>query len=454
MELHRWTIGLGIGLLAGILGAPVQADGPAGTAVAREVGRTGPAVRAGELALPEVLDPIGPVVDDGVGAPADFTVGGYTDRQVGMRWWNRGAPLTRVFRSVTGGPWTEVQRFTQLPANAYVDFLDQAATANTEHCYRITASDGASNATAKTTPARCVITRDGRDIPVNRIQLRLRVATAAGADLDAPLEVRLQSPSWLVPTVTNWRPAGNSTWVDSTADDFERGSSRTYDLLLTNIDEVSDITQVTFAAPGDDTLCIAGFDLLLDGQPAFTRDYGNDAASCAKVGGSQLAGADYQALRASASWMALQPVYFIGYDGPGLRSVIESQFGHAMKGKGELRSGRVTSTQVDRDRARFSVPLRVYDVPLLGDVDSTVQFDMVFTRTNSGWSLGTENVDADSDDLLGYFMPILGWKILYEASQQIESRVGAIRPTTVGAPAEGLRPCFGPDAGLTACFDN
>lgn len=411
-------------------------------------------MRAGERALPEILEPIGPIIDSGVNPPADFTIGGYTHSQVAMRWWNRGAPLTRIFRSVRGGDWSEIQRFTQLPTHAYVDFMDQPVTADVEHCYRVTVSDGAVNSSAVSTPARCVITRDGRVIPVNRIQLRLRVATAANADLDAPLELRLQSPSWRVPTVTNWRPAGNSTWVDSTADDFERGSDRTYDLLPSNVSEVSDITQVTFAAPGNDKLCISGFDLMVDGATAYTRHYGNSAGTCAMVGDNQVVGVDYHALRASATWQSLRPNLFTGYTGPSLRSVIEPQFGHFLKGLGELRSGSVNSTVVNRDRLRVTVPLKVYDVFLLGDVDSTVEFDMVLARTSAGWDLSTENVDADSSDLLGYFLPIIGWKILNEASQQIESRVAAIRPTAVGAPLKGLRPWFGADGALTGCFDN
>src|SRR3546814_2439313 len=81
------------------------------------------------------------------------------------------------------------------------------------------------------TPARCVITHDDRDRPVFRLRLQVHVADVADAGTDDALEVRLQSPAWLVPAVTNWRPAGNSTWVDSTANDFERNSNLTYDLI-------------------------------------------------------------------------------------------------------------------------------------------------------------------------------------------------------------------------------
>lgn len=450
MNQRAWMAGLCLLMTV----SAVRADDPVrGLATAREADRRGPAVRPGEVAPPEIFEPIGPVIDPGINLPGDFTIGGYSDTDVGMRWWNNGAPLTRVMRSVEGSAYTEVQRYTTLPVGAYVEYRDQAATPDTEHCYRITVSDGSSNAGSQTTPARCVVTRDGRQIGVKRLQLRLRVANVANADLDRPLEVRLQSPSWLVPTVTNWRPAGNSTWVDSTGDDFERGSEKTYDLMLGNISEVSDITQVTFAAPGNDRLCIAGFDLLVGTQTAFSRNFGNTASTCAWVGGSDVAGVGHRELRGSASWQALGNEFFAGYDGPALRSVLEAQFGHFLHGLGELRSGSVNTTFRDRDRLSVSVPIRVYDVPVLGDVDSTVNFDLVLANSSGAWKLSTANVDADSDDLLGYFLPVIGWKILYEASQRIESQVGAIRPTDASAPVDGFRPCFRDGGALGVCYE-
>jgi hypothetical protein len=69
-------------------------------------------------------------------------------------------------------------------------------------------------------------TRDGRDIRISRAQVRIRVPSFyvnGWPQTDGDLEVRLQSPAWL----EQWRPAGNRTWVDSSVDDFEMGSSRT-----------------------------------------------------------------------------------------------------------------------------------------------------------------------------------------------------------------------------------
>lgn len=416
---------------------------------ARPQDRRGPAVGPGEVGP---VEPIGPEIDTGVHAPLDFTIGSHTPTEVALRWWNQGAPQTKVFRNINGGAWSVIQTFDQLPEGAYVDFHDLEAAANTENCYRISASDGVNPYTAKTTPLRCMITRDGRDLPVHRLQLRLYVANVANAGSDEPLEVRLQFPSWVVPTATNWRPAGNSTWIDSTADDFERASSLTYDLMLTNVAEVSDITQVTLASPGNDQLCVAGLELFVDGQPAFRKSFGNDAATCAWVGGSNALSVDFAELRNDPSWNQLGVVTFVGFDGEALRSIIQAQFGHFLHGKGELQNGSaLTTSRVDESRLKVSVPLTVYDVPVLGDVDSRVDFDMVLAPTGQ---LSFENVDASSSDLLGYFLPIIGWKILYETSQRIESMLGDVRlPGGTASPVANTHPCFTADGGISVCFD-
>lgn len=411
--------------------------------------RFGPVANPGEIGP---LQPVGPQIESGVNPPTDFTIGAYTTNNVGMRWWNRGAPQTRILRSIGGGTWSVIQTFGSLPVNAYVDFRDLQASPNTENCYRISVWDGTNAFSTQTTPARCAITRDGRDLPVFRLRLRLQVANVENAGTDDAVEVRLQSPSWLVPAVTNWRPAGNSTWVDSTVNDFERNSNLTYDLMLTHVSQVSDITQITLAKPGSDDLCIAGLELTVNNSPAYSRNYGNAAATCARVGGENMLSVDYNELRNSTSWNQLSKEIFSGYDGAALRSIIQAQFAHALHGIGELRNGTaITTTRASEDRLKVFVPIRVYDVPILGDVDSNVHFDLVMSTAGK---LSIENVDADSSDLLQYFMPIIGWKILYETSERIESTLSSMRPSGGGSsPLPDTHPCFTPDAGVSVCFD-
>src|SRR3546814_18427825 len=77
-----------------------------------------------------------------------------------MRWWNQGAPQTKVSRSIGGGAWSVIQTFGPLPANAYIDFRDLQAAPETENCYRVAASDGLNAFSALYTPALCVSTHD------------------------------------------------------------------------------------------------------------------------------------------------------------------------------------------------------------------------------------------------------------------------------------------------------
>src|SRR3546814_15431978 len=119
-----------------------------------------------------------------------------------MRWWNQGAPQTKVSRSIGGGAWSVIQTFGPLPANAYIDFRDLQAAPDTENCYRVAASDGMNAFSALYTPARCVITHDDRDRPVFRPRLQVHVADVA----DARSEERSVGKGWVRTCRTGWEP--------------------------------------------------------------------------------------------------------------------------------------------------------------------------------------------------------------------------------------------------------
>lgn len=409
------------------------------------------------------LEPVGPQIDDGVNAAQDFTVHSPSPTSVGLRWFNKGAPRTEISRSVNGGPWASIQSLGPLPENEYALFLDEGATANAENCYVIRVWDGVNSGSSLSTPQRCQFTRDGRDLPVHRLQLRLRVPHVSDAGTDNGVEVRLQSPSWLVPAVTNWRPAGNRTWVDSTFDDLEQGSNRTYDLMLDNVQQASDITMITLAKTGDDDLCIAELELLIDGQPAFQNTFGDTDATCKWVTDNDPFTVTFSELRASPTWNNLGLPTFTGFNGAALRSRIEATFGHWLHGVGALRNGSLTTSQrVNESRLSMSVPIVVYDVSwgpvYLGDVDSTVYFDLVLKQEVDGagnpvTKLAIENVDADSSDLLAVFVPIVS-PILYGVSTEIESQVSDFDPVTLPpSPLSGTHVCFSDDGGIGVCFD-
>jgi hypothetical protein len=451
-QIRRDRVAPPIGSTTEVERAPDRPQAPQTQPLARPRDRIGPAFRPEDIGPIGPIEPIGPQIDTGVRPPLDFTIPHYTTTDVSLRWWNGGGPQTEIHRSVSGGPWTLVQTYGPLPANAYVDFLDQSASIDAENCYMVTVSDGAT--TGRSTPVRCAMTRNGLERPVRRLQLQLAIATAAGADADDPVEVRLQSPSWLVPTVTNWRPAGNSTWLDSTADDFERGTNLTYELMLTNVEEMSDITQITVAKPGSDMMCVAGLVLTINSQPGYSRNYGNGANACVEVGGDKVLSVSFEELRTNPNWNLVGDLTIPGYSANELRAIIQAHFGHFLHGLGELRNGAtLTTTYVNDRRLQVSVPVRVYDAPLLGDVDSNIRFDLALVGSPTAPRLAIENVDADSTDLLGIFLPVIGWKILYETSQTIESHMANLRPVALDStPPGGTYVCFKSDASVSVCF--
>jgi hypothetical protein len=68
--------------------------------------------------------------------------------------------------------------------------------------------------------------------------------------------------------------------------------------------------------------------------------------------------------------------------------------------------------------------------------------------------MSIENVDADSSDVLGYFLPVVGWGLLYGISSGIEATLEDMKPVGSSAPLPpGTHPCFTQDGGVSVCFD-
>jgi hypothetical protein len=238
---------------------------------------------------------------------------------------------------------------------------------------------------------------------------------------------------------------------DDAKDAGELGSGHTvtalYELIPTNIGQKSDITMITLAKPGDDKFCVSALSLLVNGQPAYTRIYGDDAATCVWVGGDQVHSVHFDELRAAATWSSVRD-RIAPYSADDLRAVIQGRFGHGLHGFGELRNGStLTTTFVDPKRLKVMVPIRVYDVPILGDVDSNVHFDLVLNDAGAGSGLTIENVNANSSDVLQFFLPVVGSAILWGTSETIEAAVNNLG-TSGGTP---IPVCFQPDASLGLC---
>lgn len=400
------------------------------------------------------LDPVGPQIDPGIYAPVDFQITSNTTTEVGLSWLHLDGPKTTLSRSINNGPWTVIKSYGALPGGARVDYHDQGSLVSAENCYRVTVSDGVNSFSAKPSPVRCAITPDGSMVKVYWAELRLTMGNLSGAGTDDPVQIRLQSPIYHVDSEPSWVPAGNGTWLDSFADDFERGSDRTYELLTDHVTQLSDITMLTIAKEGADTMCVRGVELHINGHPSFAKTFGSGPNGCASVGPNGVLSIPFDELRAQASWAQTQlPSGAPGLTANHLKALITAQFGDKLHGRGSLQNGGVlTTTFKDKKRLAVRIPIVVHNVPILGNVSSTVFFDLVFDTLGS--HLSVQNVNADSSDLLELLSPVIVSKILWETSQTIESTLGQISPINVANPASLPTACFTPEGGITYGYEN
>ena len=355
------------------------------------------------------------------------------------------ADITIVQREVAFNVWSTLATWGQL-AKGTMTFTDTSAVPNTGNCYRVLAGNAYGYSSWSSPDIRCVVTRDGRDIPVARVELFVRIANIAGAgNNDAvpllltsgdPVQVQLQGPAWLV----NWRPAGNASWVDTTADDdFGRGVGRWYELLTDNVKVLSDITQITLEKPGFDDMCVAEIALRINGNGTlaglvvYRHVYGETSSTCRWVTDASplnIYGGD---LHASSEWQAATKTPNLGITtNEWLRAQIQASFANTTHGTdARLGGGSITTERLSRNTLRVRVPLLV-DASIFGQAQTWAHFDLNLDSTCSNNIIHTvltaTNINADSlfDNfvLLDLVENIVAAPVLWHISDEIESAIG------------------------------
>jgi hypothetical protein len=130
--------------------------------------------------------------------------------------------------------------------------------------------------------------------PVWRAQIRLATAFQSGAGTNDDVRVQLND--------------GNVTWLDYTHNDFEPGSSLTYDLVLTNVRTLADITHLRVSKPfGVDEWCAQSMDLLVNGKPIFQRSLGTFLSACRRVTSASDIFIAGSTLRSHTLWQSFTP---------------------------------------------------------------------------------------------------------------------------------------------------
>lgn len=156
------------------------------------------------------------------------------------------------------------------------------------------------------------------NLPVYRVQLRTITCSLPGAGTDNAVQVKLN--------------AANSTWLDYSHNDFERGATFTYDLGLEGVDVLRDISTLEISKRGADAWCLRDLRLYVNNEPIFARAYG-PTGRWLSAGATRTLAVSTRQLRRNAAWRAYRPsLPPTRVSREELESRIESAVGNALYG--------------------------------------------------------------------------------------------------------------------------
>ena len=247
---------------------------------------------------------------------------------------------TRLYRSVTPlngspGPWTLIQTYPPptLVKGTFTEFTDNAAANNAKNCYRLSVSLGGNTRNSETA---CGYTLDGtvgggidRSAPrgVSRAQVRITVPP------DPFDSATLKSVGARLDSFAGGLDY-NFTFLDSSGPDFFLDSSRNYDVLLTGIQDVSDIVGITISSYRDN-LRVSRIDLRLNNVLAYTRTYDPPVlVSNSDLPGGRSLVVGFNELRSSPLWQdvySTSPLAFTGFTPGDFIAKLDGILGHQVR---------------------------------------------------------------------------------------------------------------------------
>lgn len=289
----------------------------------------------------------------------------------------------------------------------------------------------------------------------SRVQLRFHVAQATAHT--GSFHVRAE--------LTAWTP----TWLDSTQNDFVAGSNITYDLRTDYISGRSDIMFVDLWTPDPDGICIDDLQLRVDDTTTFHESF----ATCQWVrNGSEELFIPFTTLRSSAEWQAYAPhhylpgpppVTFVGFNGEGLTSYLDSVVGDQLKNSiptpasgFDARLGAPTTiTRTDATHLHVQqhlVNLHVeWDDIDFGTVSADPSYDLVIHHADStcaGWCVDVENVSGNSSyaGWVDYILDVLTVGVIPLVKHEVNVTLeNALSKFTSSLPnPDGFGYCFVP----------
>jgi PLAT/LH2 domain len=376
----------------------------------------------------------------------------------------------RVERVVGG---TATTLYEHLSDGADSTLTEKRLLADTQYCYRLYTFN--SYGTGPIT-SDCQYTKDGKQSLIYRTQIQITTGSTDGAGTDDVVHVTLGGYG-------GGDAAGGTTQLDSPRDDFEPGSTATYDLVNTgSIGELGDIHSLYIYKPGDDDWCIASATLIIDGVPVATAAFG---PPCTTVTKNDTVSISNEQMRADPQWTSFKaPLTSMAQpDGTTLiplqftRAAIQQQIeamvgdqvqGTALKwGDKDAAQVVVTPNSPTADSVHMHMAL---DSPLDDpgvDIDFKLNVSTEFDSTTKEWNLVltradvTTNVDFSILDnvlnivvapLCGPIASVVEWQPIPLCLQYIGDRVESTLDDQFNAdPTKtGTSPLL---SNLTASFD-
>ncbi|MFD2917761.1 fibronectin type III domain-containing protein [Psychroserpens luteus] len=202
----------------------------------------------------------------------------------------------RLLRSTDLFNFTSVQDYGPFEKFSRQEFTDQNLEPNTKYCYKLeTFNSEGSNSSQY----RCAYTTDGNNIPVWRVQLKVKVADLSNAGTDRLIRFYLDRGNSVLPITTN---------IDYGVNDFERGEEYFYDLNFDGITDLSDIIGFRIVNSSGDKLLLSEMSLLINQRSVFSRDFGITSSSVLNLENSYYQ-VEHDELQAHSSWLGFIEAY-------------------------------------------------------------------------------------------------------------------------------------------------
>ncbi len=337
----------------------------------------------------------------------------YTDSSISLRWHDRSLveDSTLLRRRREGGSGWE-DAFTYGPVTGFHDIIDEGLDPDQRYCYQLVATNEHGSSYS---PQRCAYTNGSEEEKIFRAQLRIKTANISNADTDDKVRVRLNAaPGGL--TV----PMGNVTVMDYGQNDFERGDLFSYDLELSGITNLTDVTMFSISKSGSNGLCMESIELLLNNHSVYVDDFSNEANKCHWLdnedGKSNTYTVFHESLRSSPGWLNFQTPLQLSIARDEIESRIEGLIGHLFSSINQAKwgdkHGRAWVEATYRTDESLSVDLDMEAVvPYWLNADLDIDFSVAvgFKEEGGEWHFKLEVANLESSTDFDWFTNAMGF---------------------------------------------